>query len=795
MDLYRLFALSEGVQRCEGRKRVHIEGLLNCACPTIDLSFENYAKRDPKMFFSQTRLKDYFRPNVNDLLGCDCEECENAKNADMDLLEVSRMTTLVESHPWILGFMIYLGKLHYIYYWIKWDFFNSRGELKNAILEDGFVEQNLIEAEFDRSIFQKAYNRAVSMFFPMDFQIYNSEMCPYRDLPPSRRFPYSKEEPILTTGFYGVMTKVEIVPEYLDGRIINLVEKQYPTSGTDAGSDRRLLFALKSVRMKGPESPLRSMERNVLDMVSRIEKPASDNMITLLFAYKWKDQIHFLFPFIDMNLDQVLRHIKCPRNLSPRLGREEQLIEHWLWREMKGVCYALSVFHKMMKDPFDDNKGIVIGLHFDLKPANILVTTDGKLKITDFGQSIIQILGKGDDMTVPHNPGDSRYAAPESRPTLDYDKDDPEDIQVLLNYDVWSLGCIMVEVLINILGPPTLEAFDQELAEEKNAGFCTGTDLKKCVTSSLQDLQAKFHDTPQGHYMVTVAELILKMLSHDVKKRPYSWQVFDALQKAESGLNNPSEQRDSITPKVNAYTIPDGAGFKELGWDNGQSIVSFADKTGITIELVNQSDGHREEQPRPCRIRLFRGSSKQKQAPVEIALVWGVDRGGMVDVEHRRVELSRWCFSPTYLFQDDPNSNGRFECRLFPIMGPPGGRLPYDRAFIFQFESLEVNNGRQVFKDGGKSAGKHSVNIVNNIAANHESYLVKQRPPQPAWQSQNLSEKPHASSSIFLEADCQAVWGVDNEDLFKVESMKILLDSENDFKRLRLGISSEWEQD
>lgn len=320
------------------------------------------------------------------------------------------------------------------------------------------------------------------------------------------------------------------------------------------------------------------MERNVLDLVSRIGRPASDNMITLLLAYKWKGRMHFLFPFIEINLDQVLRQKKRPRDYSSKLGSEEQLPKHWLWSEMKGVCYALSVFHNMMKSPFEDNKDIVIGLHFDLKPANILVTTDGKLKVTDFGQSIIQIRRNGEDMTVPHNPGDSRYAAPESRPTLDYMKDGPEDIQVLLNYDVWSLGCIMVEVLIHMLDLQTLEDFDLALAEEPHAGFFTGTELKQCVTSALQNFQAKFNNTPHGHYMVTVTELINRMLSHDIKERPHSLEVFNELQRAENEFMDPSKQRDRITPAVKAYDLLDGTGFKELGWDNGQSIVSFADK-------------------------------------------------------------------------------------------------------------------------------------------------------------------------------------------------------------------------
>jgi serine/threonine protein kinase len=320
------------------------------------------------------------------------------------------------------------------------------------------------------------------------------------------------------------------------------------------------------------------MERNVLDMVSQIGMPASDNMVTVLFVYSWKEQIHFLFPFIEMNLDHVLRHSKSPVHLSSTLGSDEQLAEHWLWREIKGVCCALSVFHRVMQNPFPDVNGIVIGLDFDLRPANILVTADGKLKITGFGQSIIRILGRGEDMTIPHDSGYHRYSAPESRPTLDFTKNGSEDIQVLLNYDVWSLGCIMIEILVHLLDLQTLEAFDQALSEEQQAGFFTGTDLKQCVASFLENLQAMYHDTQQGHYMVSVAELIRRMLSHDIKERPYSWQVFDELERAKKVLMDPSTQHDRITPAVKAYNLPDGASYKELGWDNGQSIVSFADK-------------------------------------------------------------------------------------------------------------------------------------------------------------------------------------------------------------------------
>src|SRR6478735_6109619 len=144
-----------------------------------------------------------------------------------------------------------------------------------------------------------------------------------------------------------------------------------------------------------------NMERDVLSMVSRINDAVSENIITLMACYKWKESMHFLFPCVEADLSDLLRNnnSRCPPHLREKLKAGEALLDHWLWQQMEGVSRALSAFHTQMENPFKDVKGKVIALHFDLKPANILVTSgsDGvTLKITDFGQSIIQIID--DDM-------------------------------------------------------------------------------------------------------------------------------------------------------------------------------------------------------------------------------------------------------------------------------------------------------------------------------------------------------------------------------------------------------------
>ncbi|KAM0552473.1 hypothetical protein ACHAPJ_008034 [Fusarium lateritium] len=325
------------------------------------------------------------------------------------------------------------------------------------------------------------------------------------------------------------------------------------------------------------------MERDMLNMVSRINGPASDNIITLMAYYTWKDEIHFLFPFIESDLKRVLRQGECPSGRQARLSSGQLLPDHWLWQQMKGVSRALSAIHTEMVNPFKDGQGNVIALHFDLKPANILITADGILKITDFGQSIIQVVQEDDERTAPYNPGNLRYSPPESRPTAqDVGKCGTyrsKEIQVLLNYDVWSLACIMIEVLIHLLNQQTLTDFDTGLGVEPRRLYWTDSGLKKCVIDSFELFQEKFaHDSAQHEYIKNVVELLQKMLKHDKNGRAHSSEVVDGLEGAEEVFRQLYQGLDAVSLKVRKYELVEGTDFRELGWHNGASFVSFHEK-------------------------------------------------------------------------------------------------------------------------------------------------------------------------------------------------------------------------
>lgn len=94
----------------------------------------------------------------------------------------------------------------------------------------------------------------------------------------------------------------------------------------------------------------------------------------------------------------------------------------------------------------------------------------------------------------------------------------------------------------------------------------------------------------------------------------------------------------------------------------------------------------------------------------------------------------------------------------------------------------------------------------------HGSFLVRQLPAHPAWQTQNLDETPHASSSILLKTDYETVPEVDNTNYFKMEGIQLVLENLDgkivyvislvlhsnllpDYQRLFAETKSEWDDE
>jgi serine/threonine protein kinase len=175
---------------------------------------------------------------------------------------------------------------------------------------------------------------------------------------------------------------------------------------------------------------------------------------------------------------------------------------------------ALNLFEQILKaltyaqnfDYLDQNSSLHHGLiHRDLKPGNILVTADDRVKITDFG--IVKLVGSEHTGTLGGAYGSPEYVSPEQA------QDKPVDIRS----DIYSLGIILYEMLTG--EPP----------------FCCNDDAR----SQMEILQAHVRKAPRppselnSQVSPEIEAVILRALEKDPERRfPNAAEFWRALRRA-----------------------------------------------------------------------------------------------------------------------------------------------------------------------------------------------------------------------------------------------------------------------
>ncbi|KAE8892780.1 hypothetical protein PF005_g3818 [Phytophthora fragariae] len=112
-------------------------------------------------------------------------------------------------------------------------------------------------------------------------------------------------------------------------------------------------------------------------------------------------------------------------------NREEDLPEKYVWVIMRDVTSGLKVLH---------DHDIV---HLDVKPDNIFITEDGRLKIGDFGMAGKVVTSSGTSSQIGDLEGDAKYMAKELLSSADR----------LPSADIFCLGIMMLEIVTGVTLP------------------------------------------------------------------------------------------------------------------------------------------------------------------------------------------------------------------------------------------------------------------------------------------------------------------------------------------------------
>ncbi|KAK5326535.1 hypothetical protein LTR93_003397 [Exophiala xenobiotica] len=190
------------------------------------------------------------------------------------------------------------------------------------------------------------------------------------------------------------------------------------------------------------------------DLLARLADAPHPNITTHLASWKQGGVCYMLFRCADYNLRRYMA-----RELSPKWTKSKLSA---IIGQMAGLADGLRHIHNLGPANLQPD-GIQkhaepghhhhsqAGYHHDLKPGNILVTInrdteDLLFSISDFGSAKMgQILSGSErpsQFTRNPYPGDPVYGAPDT--ILEGKSSRP--------YDIWSMGCVMLELLTWIIG-------------------------------------------------------------------------------------------------------------------------------------------------------------------------------------------------------------------------------------------------------------------------------------------------------------------------------------------------------
>lgn len=677
----------------------------------VDASLEHLTQRDSKMFFPRKAVEAILNMDtIREVLECNGESCCR-RGRENNLADFEVLVPWVFNHAQtLLAVLIYLGHTAWINYFSKGHIGDDNldrvitfiDETHPAGLSPGFV---------------RSYQNTLDLFRPAIF-VMGEPRFAYQD---HQRFPYIKDE-FFQKGSFGEVRRFEIHPDYLDSSLAKVAEKySHPSALVGNSSSPSAVFARKILKYTLDKSDF-DMEIQVLQI---IDQQNHTNIIDLVAFYSWRGELNCVFPFVATNLDEVLHTDWKPESMAATA----RFPKHWLWEQMRLVADALQTIHHPPIQPRPD-LGTIVGFHFDLKPKNILVTPDGILKITDFGQSMIKMVEEKEYAYGTYVGGDFAYGPPEVAPSRNEIKElratafspslqsscqSPDSattpftasrtpsssasrvgsqssrsqssnksfrartgslrelglgrraslvtsvytsssaqsevpkVTATANYDVWSLACIMTEVLVFIFegGASAVKDFERLRKEElRDLSFHNGKQgedcLKKCVKKKFHDFRVLDHPdavTTPGQprsYLSDVVGLLESMFRADPSQRLSSEQVVDQLETIDTNHKEDHDPDSDILRFMR--NLGPMEGFKELGyWSNG-GVVPFYIMPDIKIEINPSSIV-------ACRLQLFR-----KGGAVHVRIRYG--HQFINDLSHT-FDNDDSFFCPIYLF--DPS--------------------------------------------------------------------------------------------------------------------------------------------
>lgn len=232
------------------------------------------------------------------------------------------------------------------------------------------------------------------------------------------------------------------------------------------------IVAVKKIKIGSREEAQDGINRTALREIKLLHELNHENVIGLLDVFGQKSNVSLVFDFMDTDLEIIIK--------DPKIILTQANIKAYMIMTLQGLEYLHLNWI----------------LHRDLKPNNLLVNTNGVLKIGDFG--LAKFFGSP-NRVYTHQVVTRWYRAPEllfgAR-------------QYGVGIDIWAVGCILAELLLRVpflpgesdldqltkifqaLGTPTEETWPnmKDLPDFMQFKVFQGTPLHHIFTAAPDDL-------------------------------------------------------------------------------------------------------------------------------------------------------------------------------------------------------------------------------------------------------------------------------------------------------------------
>ncbi|KAL8754987.1 MAG: hypothetical protein Q9184_004937, partial [Pyrenodesmia sp. 2 TL-2023] len=273
--------------------------------------------------------------------------------------------------------------------------------------------------------------------------------------------------------------------------------------------DKTAAFAVKEFSDQ-PRRRGKDFARELM-VLERLRGHSHPHMVTHLATWTQNDKYYMLFPFATCNLRTYMTRWTFGRPL-----RQPTL---WLLEQLRELADALRIIHNL---PGEGELGSLAqlavpskesGWHHDLKPENILffstqttppparLAGEGTICIADFGSGKVHTYRTASINTKSPN-GTPDYEAPDLK----------TEGSTSRPYDIWSLGCVFLEMLVwALLGGEAVKNFANDRygrrnpkhareVSEDSAFWQVTEDNRMELRQSVRTMFRKLHDTiGHGH--------------------------------------------------------------------------------------------------------------------------------------------------------------------------------------------------------------------------------------------------------------------------------------------------------